>query len=122
MHKLIVSWENKSEITTVLSLKPLQILILNEDHYKLNQSLGSALFRRWIRLFIPLIVTTFIFMTLNYLIEGLSWKKAESAYHDEVWKWFTEFQDFSFVFRMGGEPWFSYNFHVSTPCCLVRGH
>ena len=41
--------------------------------------------------------------------------------YDELWKWYAEFKDFSFVFRMGGEPWFSYNFHVSHfRCCIDK--
>jgi hypothetical protein len=84
----------------VLALKPLRILLINNDHAQLSAALASALFRRWIRLFIPLIITSFIFMTLNYIIPNLSKIKPENAYHDEAFKWYAEFKEFSFIFRM----------------------
>lgn len=98
----------------VLSLKPLQLLLVKGEQAQATNALASALFRRWIRLFMPLIVTSFIYMTFNYLIQDLSSLRPETKYHEEVWKWYAEFKEFSFIFRMGGEPWFSYNFHAWT--------
>ncbi|KAI4142314.1 MAG: hypothetical protein LQ340_007384 [Diploschistes diacapsis] len=96
----------------VLSTKPLS-LIQAGDHVKLGDNLGSALFRRWLRLYIPFICTTFLFLTCWHAL-GI-WSaasKPEPNYGAEVWKWYTEFKNFSFVFRTGGEPWFSYNVHL----------
>jgi peptidoglycan/LPS O-acetylase OafA/YrhL len=38
----------------------------------------------------------------------------QSTYWDEVWMWYAEFKNFSYVFNTGGDPWFSYNTHVWT--------
>jgi len=96
----------------VLANKPLQ-LIHSGEFTKLSDNLASALFRRWMRLFIPVITTTFIFMTSWHLF-GLWTAAAEpkSSYGAELWSWYAELKNFSFVFRTGGEPWFSYNFHA----------
>ncbi len=46
----------------VLSLKPLQLLHVG-DHLQLGDHLASALFRRWLRLYIPLVAILFLTMT-----------------------------------------------------------
>src|ERR1700712_4308318 len=46
----------------VLSTKPLS-LIQSGDYVKLGDNLASALFRRWLRLHIPVICTTFLYIT-----------------------------------------------------------
>lgn len=95
----------------VLSAKPLT-LIHSENFVKLQENVSSALFRRWIRLYIPVIATTFIYMT-SWHAFGI-WTEAEereSNYRDEVWKWYCELKNFSFIFN-SGEPWFSYNRHL----------
>ncbi|OIW32342.1 hypothetical protein CONLIGDRAFT_630034 [Coniochaeta ligniaria NRRL 30616] len=96
----------------VLSVKPLS-LIHNGEHLKVADNLGSAFFRRWFRLFIPIIVTTFLFMTSWHVFDiWLSTNQKQPTYGAELWKWYAEFKNFSFIFNMGGEPWFSYNFHT----------
>lgn len=96
----------------VLSDKPMR-LIHSGEMTKLTDNLASALFRRWMRLYIPVMTTTFMFMTFCTLF-GI-WSAAyerQRTYGDEIWKWYAEFKNFSYVFRTGGEPWFTYNFHV----------
>lgn len=95
----------------VLSTKPLS-LIHDRDYVRLGDNIGSALFRRWLRLYIPLMVTTFVYMS-SWHVLGLWVAGANPAgsFCDEVWFWYAEFKNFSFVFRQGGEPWFTYNFH-----------
>lgn len=96
----------------VLSAKPLALMQAG-DAVKLGDNLASALFRRWLRLFLPLIVTTFLWMTSWHLL-GI-WSpsvKAERTWWDEFWKWYYEFKNFSFIFRTGGDPWLTYNFHL----------
>lgn len=96
----------------VLSRKPL-MLIQAGDYVKLGDNLASALFRRWLRLFIPVIATTFVYMTLWHAF-GI-WTdetKHEATYAAELWRYYCELKNFTFVFRMGGEPWFKYNFHT----------
>ena len=97
----------------VLSAKPLS-LIQAGDYAKLGDNLASALFRRWLRLYIPLMATTFIFM-LCYQVFGDLWiqpAEKQGNLRDEMWHWYAEFKNFSFIFNMGGEPWFSYNYHT----------
>ncbi|KAK3322729.1 acyltransferase family-domain-containing protein [Apodospora peruviana] len=96
----------------VLSTKPLTLIHTGEQA-KLADNLGSALFRRWLRLFIPLICTTFLYMT-SWHVFGI-WtepSKAEPSYGAEIVSWYKEMKAFSFVFNQGDKPWFSYNFHL----------
>jgi peptidoglycan/LPS O-acetylase OafA/YrhL len=104
----------------VLSAKPLA-LIQAGDHIKLGDNLASALFRRWLRLHIPVICTTFIYMTSFHAFGIHGWPDPQPTYLDEVWKWYTELKNFTFVFRTGGEPWFSYNFHAWSIPTEFRG-
>ena len=94
----------------VLSAKPLA-LIYSGDLTKLGDNLASALFRRWLRLHLPVLFVTFIYMTSWHLF-GV-WVVAperKSTYREEVWNFYIEFKNFSYVFRSGGNPWFTYNF------------
>ncbi|KUI60941.1 hypothetical protein VP1G_08156 [Cytospora mali] len=97
----------------VLSTKPLSFIQAGEQA-KLADNLGSALFRRWLRLYIPLTVTTFLYMLTWHAFGGL-WiygAKKQSNMRDEIWWWYAELKNFSFIFNSGGEPWLSYNFHL----------
>jgi peptidoglycan/LPS O-acetylase OafA/YrhL len=104
----------------VLSTKPL-ILIHAGEYTMLGDNLASALFRRWLRLHIPVICTTFLYLTSWHAFGIRAAPEPESNYRDELWKWFCEFKNFSFVFRTGGEPWFSYNFHAWSIPMEFRG-
>ena len=95
----------------VLSSMPIALLHAGE-HVKLGDNLGSALFRRWLRLYIPVICTTFIYMTSWHAFGIWTNAKHQANYRDELWNWYTEFKNFSFVFDSGSEPWFSYNVHT----------
>ncbi|KAE8364120.1 acyltransferase family-domain-containing protein [Aspergillus caelatus] len=94
----------------VLSAKPLS-LIRAGDYLQLGDNLASALFRRWLRLHIPVICTTFMYMTYLHLFRIHATPEIKSSYGEELWNWYVELKNFSFVFRTGGEPWFTYNFH-----------
>jgi peptidoglycan/LPS O-acetylase OafA/YrhL len=104
----------------VLSAKPLA-LIQAGDHLKLGDNLASALSRRWLRLHIPLICTTFIYMSSFHIFKIHAWPDPQPTYLEELWKWYAEFRNFTFVFRTGGEPWFSYNFHAWSIPTEFRG-
>jgi peptidoglycan/LPS O-acetylase OafA/YrhL len=98
----------------VLSAKPLTLLH-NGDMVKLSDNLASALFRRWIRLYIPIIATTFIYMVCAWLVHNAqTMYKPKPKFRDEFWNWYSELKSFSFIFRTGGEPWVDYNFHAWT--------
>jgi peptidoglycan/LPS O-acetylase OafA/YrhL len=105
----------------VLSVKPLSLIHAGE-FAMLGENVGSALFRRWLRLFLPVIATTFIFMTLLHLFDiKTSIVDKAPTYREEAWNWYKEFNNFAFVFRSGGEPWFSYNFHAWSIPTEFRG-
>jgi len=94
----------------VLSAKPLA-LIYAGDNVKLGDNLASALFRRWLRLYIPVFVTTVLYFTSWHMF-GI-WTVSpnhEANFRDELWKFYVEFKNYSFAFRTGGEDWLSYNF------------
>lgn len=97
----------------VLSVKPLSLIQAGEQA-KLADNLASQLFRRWLRLYIPLIVTTFLYMLTWHAFGGLWINGADkqSNMRDEMWSWYAELKNFSFIFNMGGKPWFTYNFHL----------
>lgn len=105
----------------VLSTKPLT-LIQSGEYQKLADNLGSALFRRWLRLYIPVVVTTFLFMTSWHMF-GIwtATPEHKKTYGAELWNYYTEFKNFSFVFKTGGEGWFSYNFHTWSIPVEFRG-
>lgn len=85
----------------VLSAKPLALINAGE-HARLGDSLASALFRRWLRLHIPVILVSFFYITSWHLfgIYTVS-PKQEVYYVSEVYQWYLEFKNFSFIFRGG---------------------
>jgi peptidoglycan/LPS O-acetylase OafA/YrhL len=104
----------------VLSAKPLA-LIHDGQYVKLGDSLASALFRRWLRLYIPVLGTTFLYMTMWHAFGFRAVPDPQGSYRDELWNWYIELKSFSFVFRSGGEPWLSYNFHAWSLPVEFRG-
>jgi peptidoglycan/LPS O-acetylase OafA/YrhL len=97
----------------VLSTKALK-QIYNQDYAKLNETIASALFRRWLRLFIPAAATTFIYFTSWHLF-GIwtAYPDHQKTYSEEVWHWYKMFKNFSFIWSENGrEDWFTYNFHL----------
>ncbi|KAL3462813.1 acyltransferase 3 [Aspergillus heterothallicus] len=104
----------------VLAAKPLS-LIQRGDFKGLGDNISSALFRRWLRLHLPVIATTFTYMTALHLFHIRAIPETKSTYLEELWNWYAEFKNFSFVFRGGGEPWFTYNFHAWSIPVEFRG-
>jgi peptidoglycan/LPS O-acetylase OafA/YrhL len=105
----------------VLATKPLA-LIYAGDYEKLGDNLSSALFRRWIRLHLPVMFTTFFYMVTWHLF-GV-WTASpdhQDTFRHELWNWYAEFKNFSFVFRTGGVDWFSYSFHTWSIPVEFRG-
>ena len=95
-----------------LASKPLR-LIQSRDQRGLADHLASAIFRRWLRLYIPFVCTTFIFMSLCHVlnVRNPGFQPLES-WAEDVQAWSSEFRRFSFVFDEGRSPWFSYNDHL----------
>ncbi|KAK6724293.1 hypothetical protein SNK04_003124 [Fusarium graminearum] len=96
----------------VLSLKPISLIQAGE-YVQLGDVLTSSFFRRWIRLFLPLIMAMVIYITFLHVF-GV-WVRImtkEKNWYDEMWTFYYEFKNFSFVFKEGGEPWLTYNRHL----------
>ncbi|KAF4984107.1 hypothetical protein FZEAL_646 [Fusarium zealandicum] len=96
----------------VLSLKPLT-LIQSGEHLQLSDNIASALFRRWFRLFLPIILSMIVYITVWHTL-GI-WVRGstrQGSWLDELYAFYLEFKNFSFVYREGGEPWLTYNFHL----------
>lgn len=104
----------------VLTMKSLQ-LMQNGQYSRVGEVVASALFRRWFRLYIPLIVTTFAYVTSWHLL-GIwnSQTEPKATYLEEVWNWYVEFKNFSFVFKEG-PAWPSYNGHLWSIPLEMRG-
>lgn len=105
----------------VLAAKPLSLMHAG-NQAQIGENVGSALFRRWLRLFLPLIATTLCYLTFLHVfnIAG-SVPQMKSTYREELWTWYLEMKHFSFVFKEGGDPWFSYNFHAWSIPVEFRG-
>ncbi|KIL96002.1 hypothetical protein FAVG1_00741 [Fusarium avenaceum] len=105
----------------VLSLKPLTLIQAGE-HNQLGDVLASSLFRRWIRLYLPLIFAMVFYITFLHIF-GL-WTRImtkQGSWYDEMWTFYYEFKNFSFVYKVGGEPWLSYNRHLWSIPVEFRG-
>ncbi|MBA7489683.1 hypothetical protein ES702_00217 [subsurface metagenome] len=104
----------------VLSHKPLQYIHADE-HIKLGENLSSALFRRWIRLFTPVACVTFCYMTSWHLFGIKTEAQPESTYGTELWRWYKEFKNFSFIFHGIEKPGLTYSYHVWSIPIEFRG-
>lgn len=94
----------------VLSAKPLA-LIHSGEHARLGDNLASALFRRWLRLFLPIIAVILMYITSWHVLGVWTISPEHKAnFRDELWNFYKEFKGFSYVFRTGGEMFLSYNF------------
>lgn len=105
----------------VLSLKPLTLIQAGE-HLQLGDTLASALFRRWLRLFLPLIMTLLIYITTWHLF-GI-WVRdinQQKTWFAEVREFYKEFKNFSFIYKVGGEPWLSHDRHLWSIPVEFRG-
>lgn len=94
-----------------LASKPLSMVQVG-DLTKLGDNVASALFRRWFRLWVPLMVVTFIYISSWHLF-GI-WVEdttAQGTWHEEVWAWYAEMKNFNFVYG-GDRQWLSYDMHL----------
>ena len=105
----------------VLAIKPLSLL-QSGNLIGLGDHLASALFRRWVRLFLPLFITIGLYAvswhTFNLWVKGMN---PQGNWRDELWSFYQEFKNFSFIFKEGGLPWMSYNFHLWSIPAEFRG-
>ncbi|KAE8350084.1 acyltransferase family-domain-containing protein [Aspergillus coremiiformis] len=96
----------------VVSLRPLA-LIETHRHEQLTYYLSATIVRRWMRLYLPVACTTFLYLT-SWHVFGLRirWAQPQSSYVDEVRMWFAEMMDYSFPFGRVGTSWLTYNDHL----------
>lgn len=105
----------------VLSTKPLT-LIHSGDLIASSDNLASALFRRWFRLWIPVIVVTFCMITICHSFGIIFGNFTPApAYGAEVWKWYGDIKKFSFFYAELDVPWFSYSMHAWTIPVELKG-
>lgn len=103
----------------VLSAKPLSLMHTGEL-LRLDDNLASALFRRWARLYIPCMATTFLFATSWHAFNiPTFWPQHQPNYLAEVRHWYAEFKNWSFLF--GESLFFSYNVHLWSIPVEFRG-
>jgi len=104
----------------VLSTKPLS-LIHSGDLLTFGDVLASSFFRRWFRLFLPLIAVTLGIATFYHLTGIYIQFTPESTYRAELWKWYTDFKNFSFWYAHNVVPWNIYHTHTWTLPVELRG-
>lgn len=104
----------------VLSAKPLALINAGELS-KLGDNLASGLFRRWLRLFLPIIIVTFLLLSSWHIFGVLADFIPEPTYGAEIWRWYINIKNFTFVFRLGDFPTFMYHAHTWTIPIEFRG-
>ncbi|KXT01672.1 hypothetical protein AC578_2782 [Pseudocercospora eumusae] len=95
----------------VLSTKPLS-LINKAEYVALGDNLASALFRRWLRLYIPLIIITFMIAISPHVFGiGMTFKP-EGNLKDEIWKWYCDIKNTWFIWDTGNRVLLDYHQHL----------
>ena len=104
----------------VLSTKPLS-LIQSGDLLTLGDVLSSSFFRRWFRLFLPVMAVTFGIASFYHLTGVYLGFTPESSYRAELWKWYVEIKNFGFFYGHNLLPWMFYHNHTWTIPIELRG-
>ncbi|KAK5125716.1 hypothetical protein LTR85_011990 [Meristemomyces frigidus] len=95
----------------VLSTRPLALIHAGDDSQLLN-NLSSALFRRWLRLYLPILATCFVVLCFWHVFGVLANYMPQKNFSAEVWNYYVEFKKYSLIFNTGGPIWFAYNPHT----------
>lgn len=104
----------------VLAAKPLS-LIVDKKYDQLFDSFSSSIVRRWFRLYIPIFITTLVYITTWHVFGyTVSNAKQEKNLRDEIWNWYTECKNLTFLFKEG-PIWLSMNVHVWSIPLEMRG-
>ncbi|KAI5202225.1 hypothetical protein E4T42_05281 [Aureobasidium subglaciale] len=97
----------------VLSAKPL-MCIQAGDFVLLGDNLGSSVFKRWFRLYIPIVVTT-LGIVFMWHIFGISANlRPQRTLSAELYFWYNEFKSFTWILNSSPPIWFTYNPHTWT--------
>ncbi|GAB7366683.1 hypothetical protein MBLNU230_g8666t1 [Neophaeotheca triangularis] len=103
----------------VLSTKPIALL-QSGDYVGFGDNVASALFRRWFRLWLPIIATTLFNISLWHVF-GIFCKFApQRTIGSELWRWYTEIKNFSFFWDTS-TFFFTYNDHCWSIPVEMRG-
>lgn len=110
----------------VLARGPLKVI--HSQNGNIGASLSSALFRRAIRLWLPVIGTTFTYMIIRHLGVWADWPKLQPTFVAELKAYFTELVRFTYFLRIEENPYvdlsvttFSYNPHTWTIALEYQG-
>lgn len=110
----------------VLSRGPIRMMHSHEGD--IGKVLASAIFRRGIRLWLPVIGTTFTYMIIRHLGIWADWPKLKSNIFLEIVAYVKELVRFTYVLRIQENPFvdlnittFSYNPHTWTIALEYQG-
>src|SRR5690242_9443093 len=98
----------------VLSVKSLGSIQQNQ-HLTSADSISSALFRRWLRLYLPVIGFTLSWMVVRHWTGiWVDFGERKDSWSEELTTWYYTFKNYSFVFFTGDELEFTskYNGHL----------
>jgi peptidoglycan/LPS O-acetylase OafA/YrhL len=96
----------------VLSYKALG-LIQQGRYLNAADTVGSALFRRWLRLYIPVIGVTLFFVIFRHWTHiWISFGELKSSLPAELLNWYYTFKNYSFVFLSGSGFEFPSQYHL----------
>lgn len=85
----------------VLSVKSLGA-IQRGQHLVSADSTGSALFRRWIRLYLPIVGVTLTWMAIRHSTDvWVDFGERKKTWGDEIKTWYYAFKNYSFIFLTG---------------------
>lgn len=105
----------------VLSLKALGLIRLG-DTQALGDHLASALFRRWLRLYLPIIIFMTIFVSTWHIFPFWTPRiEQEGSWRAELWSLYCELKNFSFIYKEGTVPWIRQHFHLWSIPVEFRG-
>lgn len=95
----------------VLSVKPLGSIQKNQ-HIVSADNVGSALFRRWIRLFLPVIGFTLLWVIIRHWTDVcVDFGERKSTWSEEFKTWYYSFKNYSYVFSTGENIDFTSNYN-----------
>ncbi|KAH7075097.1 acyltransferase family-domain-containing protein [Paraphoma chrysanthemicola] len=97
----------------VLSVKSLGLIQKGQTPSSAD-TVGSALFRRWLRLYIPIIVVTFTWMCFRHATRiWVDIKDIQGTFREDALNWYYTFKNYSFVFSENIHA-FTETYHMHT--------
>ncbi|KAF5024429.1 hypothetical protein F66182_3515 [Fusarium sp. NRRL 66182] len=103
-----------------LSATPLR-LVQAARYEELGEVISSSLFRRWLRLFAPVFITTLAFILIQHAVAAVwpSLGPSELSLYDNLGRFLQQLREFTFIFSRNTGPSgytasFDYNLHLWT--------